>query len=509
MKFHPAHLLAPFLLAAFLPGCGEKESATAGSSAAPESTSTLATTTTDTSPHFERVMERLDVGGKMLHFEDHEGRREFLVSLIHAILENIPEAKGWENIDTAALVDASGLAKAAASGRSLRKDGESWLMRGYTHSPDGTGGLGGLIGKESVPFKGAALLPASTDLLIETRLDATGLPELIGKIGRACGREEAAKSVLEGPLPVGGDVGSLMAMIDLHIILAADVSSWGEKPLVPKPIDYFVRIEGGKRLLDALLPEIEKALGEPSAIGKRKGWEFPLPAIGMASKGVLAFDEAGTVILASRAPYLESIDEDGTKLLAEKDYQAATDHFPASGNFLLYTSPQIPGVLGWAIRQAAEGSDEEGAAALAKATEYLKPRALAFCFAREPDGLVLTAELPFAADTNLNSSLPLLTATSTLFIGARAWTKGSDRAACILNVRHAQQAVRSYQNMNGLEFGDPIPWGEKIYGEDGFISKAPVCSTGTYSYERNLPPVGTLACECSDPEHAVPNHADW
>ena len=39
--------------------------------------------------------------------------------------------------------------------------------------------------------------------------------------------------------------------------------------------------------------------------------------------------------------------------------------------------------------------------------------------------------------------LVLLSLISVLFIGARAWKKGSDRAACILNIRNFQQAVRS------------------------------------------------------------------
>ena len=33
-----------------------------------------------------------------------------------------------------------------------------------------------------------------------------------------------------------------------------------------------------------------------------------------------------------------------------------------------------------------------------------------------------------------------------LFVGARAWKKGSDRAACIITQRNIQQAVRSYKN---------------------------------------------------------------
>ena len=45
--------------------------------------------------------------------------------------------------------------------------------------------------------------------------------------------------------------------------------------------------------------------------------------------------------------------------------------------------------------------------------------------------------------------LVLLSLISILFVGARAWKKGSDRAGCIMNIRNVQQGVRSFQNING------------------------------------------------------------
>src|SRR6218665_206335 len=44
--------------------------------------------------------------------------------------------------------------------------------------------------------------------------------------------------------------------------------------------------------------------------------------------------------------------------------------------------------------------------------------------------------------------LVLLSLISILFVGARAWKKGSDRSTNILNLRNAQQAVRGHANMN-------------------------------------------------------------
>ena len=53
--------------------------------------------------------------------------------------------------------------------------------------------------------------------------------------------------------------------------------------------------------------------------------------------------------------------------------------------------------------------------------------------------------------------LVLLSLISILFIGARAWKKGSDRAANILNIRNVQQAVRGHANIRGLAEGAALP----------------------------------------------------
>ena len=50
----------------------------------------------------------------------------------------------------------------------------------------------------------------------------------------------------------------------------------------------------------------------------------------------------------------------------------------------------------------------------------------------------------------------LLSLISILFVGARAWKKGSDRAANIMNLRNCQQAMRGHQNMYNLNATDPF-----------------------------------------------------
>lgn len=46
--------------------------------------------------------------------------------------------------------------------------------------------------------------------------------------------------------------------------------------------------------------------------------------------------------------------------------------------------------------------------------------------------------------------LVLLSLIAILFVGARAWKRGSDRSANILNIRNVQQAVRGHENMYQL-----------------------------------------------------------
>lgn len=44
--------------------------------------------------------------------------------------------------------------------------------------------------------------------------------------------------------------------------------------------------------------------------------------------------------------------------------------------------------------------------------------------------------------------LVLLALIAVLFVGARAYKKGSDKAACVMNQRNIQQACRAYYNLN-------------------------------------------------------------
>jgi hypothetical protein len=97
---------------------------------------------------------------------------------------------------------------------------------------------------------------------------------------------------------------------------------------------------------------------------------------------------------------------------------------------------------------------------------------------------------------------------SIMFVGANAWKKGSDRAACIMNTRNVQQAVRGHQNMTSMKVGDPIDWND-IFGPDGYLPQ-PVCPLGgTYTFVETIPPLGTLVGSCSHADHVPADHSTW
>ena len=89
--------------------------------------------------------------------------------------------------------------------------------------------------------------------------------------------------------------------------------------------------------------------------------------------------------------------------------------------------------------------------------------------------------------------LVLLSLISILFVGARAWKKGSDRAANIMNLRNIQQAVRAEQNMKDLAVGGAVLNGT-IIGAGLYLESAapPAAVGGAYTYLDAVPAFGIL-----------------
>ena len=125
--------------------------------------------------------------------------------------------------------------------------------------------------------------------------------------------------------------------------------------------------------------------------------------------------------------------------------------------------------------------------------------------------------------------LVLLALISVLVIGSKAWIRGTDRAACILNITTVQKSVRSYQNMYGYQAGT-LPMAQNgtqsiadHLFDKGYITPdlyamlkgdSPCPGGGTYEIEQEdvFPLYGSLYSSCSLEEsrrHSVPTTSEW
>lgn len=115
--------------------------------------------------------------------------------------------------------------------------------------------------------------------------------------------------------------------------------------------------------------------------------------------------------------------------------------------------------------------------------------------------------------------LVLMTLVGILFVGAKAWKRGSDRSSCILNVRNCQSAIRGYSNTYGVNPGDPIPSGKsrkQALLDGAYLITFPTCpGGGSYGGQEltTVPALGTLMMTCDwgspDNNHTPPPNNSW
>lgn len=115
--------------------------------------------------------------------------------------------------------------------------------------------------------------------------------------------------------------------------------------------------------------------------------------------------------------------------------------------------------------------------------------------------------------------LVLLSIVSILFVGARAWLLGSNRATCIVQISMVQKAVRGYSNFYNVAPGaNVVNLQSQIIGPNRFLEEMPVCPTkGVYTLGLDygvdtIPPVGEVYMKCSlavDRNHVPESASDW
>ena len=115
--------------------------------------------------------------------------------------------------------------------------------------------------------------------------------------------------------------------------------------------------------------------------------------------------------------------------------------------------------------------------------------------------------------------LVLLTLIAVLFIGANIYKKGADRAACILNIRNIQQAVRADQNLSGKTSGVAVATiadpgktlTSTLFGDGRYFETRPTCPSERTDYgatdDTSYPDNGDLAFTCTQFGATAENHS--
>ncbi|MFP6867125.1 MAG: type II secretion system protein [Roseibacillus sp.] len=107
-----------------------------------------------------------------------------------------------------------------------------------------------------------------------------------------------------------------------------------------------------------------------------------------------------------------------------------------------------------------------------------------------------------------------------LFVGARGWKNGTDRARCILNIRQMQMSIRAYSSATeyqpGTDLSMKIPSVNllaELVGVGKYVPVLPRCpGNGTYEFGGDVvPEIGSLYMRCSlaSQGHEPESIASW
>ena len=123
----------------------------------------------------------------------------------------------------------------------------------------------------------------------------------------------------------------------------------------------------------------------------------------------------------------------------------------------------------------------------------------------------------------------MLVLISILFVGSRAWRRGSDRSTCVMTLRNVQVVTRSYQNIYGYNYGGR-PSAENgtqdiakhllskgyietnLYRQTRGVVPCPAGGSYTCPVPDVFPEAGQLYMECSlagPGDHVPASHEDW
>jgi hypothetical protein len=333
------------------------------------------------SPHFETVRQRLELGGPLYVYVDVDGDvarigRDVSES-IASVVGNDPRGQ-YLKLDYEAILSDLGLTQIKALGMSSSRRAQGgYVNRGFVYIPEPRRGLLTLFGGPARPFATARMAPADTDLFIEAELDASTLLQTVSAVGVRLGFPDVIEELFKVARREGGAGDDQLAAATLaldfvralkgRVTLALGLGSNPRlDPQAPEAaamelatnVKLLLRVEGIGEKLVPLLSQTDELVA--STVGNRRIYRLKesLPFLG-DNQPVLAI-EGTTALLASSLAHLDQSLSRTAGLDTAPAFRSGLEALGPEGNSVNFFTPRMIRFLKDAVRLATKVAADMG-----------------------------------------------------------------------------------------------------------------------------------------------------
>jgi hypothetical protein len=504
------------------------------------------------SPELQEVASHLDTRGAHFSITNIEGDLDDICALADGILDasaadtalgmairySFPyllsrNRKISEDFLFRQVLAQSGLGAITAKGSSAIRAGDHWHSRLYFATGGKRKALLSVFGGDGTRFAGPSFAPPDTDLLFEVHLNLKQITPFLRSVARSFDNdigkhleEISALRAEPGTMSLGDAMGKFDARISLAATLDTETTwTWprvfggAELP----GLDFVLRVDGAMWLWEEYAAQVEfnSDVREDGGI-KYLSCNGPVSSPMEKVHLFFAIDKARDRIwFSTGANSIAAAIGDGPKLAGTRCFQSGIDRLPGEGNLLFYAGPKLTDKL-IALQERNLALFSEKNAILQESiqdvfTEFRRGHdartGYSLAVANQDNGILIACNSARPDKGSAIFRLLSVVAMPASYLQISRWREGSCRAGCIMNIRNIQQAVRSYQGMNGLRIGVPFSPSD-IVGPGKFIEKMPTCPLdgSPYIWSKTIPKVGELAAKCPhahDGGHVPQSHDDW
>lgn len=415
-------------------------------------TSAFAQTTVEIHDNLADTAANLEPGGVHYSLAYVEDDFENLTGGILSLLEEMPASGNMTKAETDALLDylptlfrELGLYNLRTKGASTTPiHEEAWHNRTYW-GHKGRKHLIGLLGQEVTAWQAPTFATADADIVLELSLDTRGLVPMVDKLLAELPDEKARekglaefRKTLKQPLFPGSPmtIGETLAAANVRgsLVITLDVGNpWQPEPDGPKlpGFDITARLDG----VAPLLPIFEQSLGKMLPKSEVEGLAvYSLPQAIPAPMGKIqpTFVHDATndsLWLRLNGSPLDVLPDSANSLAQSEAFTAAMTDFPEKGSALAYVSDEFLSVLVNLIKESPD-MPAEGSKLIEKFASEVRETnfGLSAGIASQENGLLFTANLPFAKKGGSILANPFLTTGVFAAIGAPAAQKAIEKS---------------------------------------------------------------------------------